>query len=1109
MTKQATFVQRVLVAVFAVLLSATTLLAQDRVVSGVVISAEDNEPMIGVSVVLKDQPGVGVATDLDGRFRFKVPASAKFLRISFIGMKTIEVPITTEEMRIVLHPDSEMMQEVVVTGMVKVDKRLFTGASTKISNEKSKMDGMADATRALEGKAAGVSVQNVSGTFGSAPKIRVRGATSILGASKPLWVVDGVVMDDVVDIDASSLSSGDATTLISSAIAGLNPDDIESFQVLKDGSATSIYGARAMAGVIVVTTKKGRAGVSKISYTGEYSYRLKPSYSDFNIMNSQQQMGVYIEMEEKGWLNLADVSNAASSGIYGKMWELVNNGSLENTLAARRGYQAQGELRNTDWFGRLFQNNVMSNHSVSITTGSDKATMYASVSALVDPGWTLQSKVNRYTANLNTTYNLHQNLSLNVLANAALRTQKAPGTVSRGTNPVTGEVSRDFDINPYSYALNSSRTLDPTEFYTRNYAPFNVFHELDNNYLDLTVLDLKFQGELKYKPMRGMEIALLGDVKYSGSNTEHTVTEHSNQSMAYRAMATSTIRNLNPYLYKDPYELYTEPQTVLPQGGFGNRTEYSLLGWDTRLSGSYNTSLGKEDQHIMSYYAGMEINSLDRYNRTDRTPGIIYGMGSIQFIDPLFYKQLKEQGEVLTTIAHNYYRNVAFFANATYSYAGKYTVNGTFRYEGSNKMGKAVSARWLPTWNASAAWNVHEENWFKSLTPLSALTLKASYSLTADKGPSSVTNSTVIINADTPWRFPDSAQQAALVITNSENNKLTYEKKHELNLGFDAGLFDNRINLSADWYLRDNFDLIGPITTPGVNGHILKYGNVASMRSSGVELSISSTNIKTKEFKWVTDFVYSYATNKVTKLNNGGESVSRLVTGSGFAREGYPVSSIFSIPFEGLNEAGLPTFINQDGEKTITDINFQEKQKTGFLRYEGSADPKHFGSLGNTLTYKNWNLNIFLTYAFGNVVRLDPVFSSTYDDLKATPLEFNNRWVTFGNEAKTNVPVIASREQAYKILHLNYAYSAYNYSTARIAKGDFIRLKEIALSYDFPENLAKSLFVNSLSLKLQASNLLLLYADKRLNGQDPEFLNSGGVATPLPRQFTLTLRVGI
>ena len=211
-------------------------------------------------------------------------------------MQTQEVVIRPH-VKVTLKVDSEVLDEVVITGMQRMDKRLFTGAATKLAADNVKLDGIAEISRALEGRAAGVSVQNVSGTFGTAPKIRVRGATSIYGSSKPLWVVDGVIMEDVTEVDADALSSGDAETLISSAIAGLNADDIESFQILKDGSATSIYGARAMAGVIVVTTKKGKAGSNKISYTGEFSLRMKPSYRNYNIMNSQEQMSVYREME--------------------------------------------------------------------------------------------------------------------------------------------------------------------------------------------------------------------------------------------------------------------------------------------------------------------------------------------------------------------------------------------------------------------------------------------------------------------------------------------------------------------------------------------------------------------------------------------------------------------------------------------------------------------------------------------------------------------------------------------------------------------------------------------------------------------------------------------
>ena len=545
-------------------------------VTGVVTSADDGLPIIGATVLLKGNTSVGTATDIDGRFTLNVPSADSHLVVSYVGMNTKEVKVSTSEMEIVLDSNSQVLDEVVVTGMGKMDKRLFLGSTDQIDAKNAKLDGVADISRSLEGKSAGVSVQNVSGTFGTAPKIRVRGATSIMGASKPLWVVDGVVMEDAVEVDADDLSSGDAVTLISSAIAGLNSDDIESFQILKDGAATSIYGARAMAGVIVVTTKKGKAGSTRVSYTGELTTRMKPSYREFNISNSQEQMGIYKEMEEKGWLEFASIAKASTSGVYGKMYQLIDSYDpstgfgLEHTQSAMNAYLREAEYRNTDWFDLLFSNAVMQNHSVSIAGGTDKGNFYTSLSVMNDPGWTASSNVRRYTFNANASYNLSETLRFTVLTSDSYRQQKAPGTLSQNVDPVNGTVQRDFDINPYSYAINASRALDPNEFYTRNYTDFNIFHELDNNYIDINVTDLKFQAELNWKPIQELEFNALGAYRYQSSVQQHYVKDHSNQANAYRAGVDpedATIRDLNKFLYRDPDDPYALPETVLPQGG--------------------------------------------------------------------------------------------------------------------------------------------------------------------------------------------------------------------------------------------------------------------------------------------------------------------------------------------------------------------------------------------------------------------------------------------------------------------------------------------------------------------------------------------------------------
>lgn len=239
-------------------------------------------------------------------------------------------------------------------------------------------------------------------------------------------------------------------------------------------------------------------------------------------------------------------------------------------------------------------------------------------------------------------------------------------------------------------------------------------------------------------------------------------------------------------------------------------------------------------------------------------------------------------------------------------------------------------------------------------------------------------------------------------------------------------------------------------------------------------------------------------------------SVIDLVAGVGFAREGYPVRGLFSYKFNGLNADGLPVITDQDGNITSSgeNIDFQS-QNLDNLVYEGPTDPVYTGSFGNVFSYKGFKLNVFITYSYGNVLRLDPVFSNSYSDLDALPKEFKNRWISAGDENVTNIPVLITARQSNNDRYMKTLYNAYNYSSARVAKGDFIRMKEISLSYDFPKKWIAPLHLTDLSLKLQATNLFLIYADKKLNGQDPEFFRSGGVAAPMPKQFTLTLKVGI
>ena len=503
------------------------------------------------------------------------------------------------------------------------------------------------------------------------------------------------------------------------------------------------------------------------------------------------------------------------------MYQLINqyeNGQygLENSEAARNAYLREAEFRNTDWFKLLFNNSLTQNHAVSISSGTDKANFYASLSVFDDPGWTKVSDVQRYTANVNALYKISDKLSISLLTNG-LTVHKSPGTLSQDVDVVRGEVKRDFDINPYSFALNSSRTLDPNEFYTRNYAPFNIFHELENNYIDLSVTDLKFQSELNWKVLRGLEANVLAAIKYQTSSQEHHIKDHSNQAEAYRAGVfpeDATIAERNPLLYTDPDNPNALPVSILPEGGIYNRTAYGMKGVDFRTSLNYNGTIA--DTHIINLFGGMETGLVDRQRTWFRGWGYQYDNGGIPFYDPNVFKQGKEENADYYTNIATYTRDVAFFASATYSYLGRYTLNGTGRYEGSNKLGRSRAARWLPTWNVAAAWNAHEEEWFGEYlgSVLSFGALKASYSLTADRGPAFVTNSLAVFKSYTPWRPTAGVSESGIYIEDLENSELTYEKKHELNVGASLGFLKNRINLETDFYVP-NFDLIGLIYTQG------------------------------------------------------------------------------------------------------------------------------------------------------------------------------------------------------------------------------------------------------------------------------------------------------
>jgi hypothetical protein len=297
------------------------------------------------------------------------------------------------------------------------------------------------------------------------------------------------------------------------------------------------------------------------------------------------------------------------------------------------------------------------------------------------------------------------------------------------------------------------------------------------------------------------------------------------------------------------------------------------------------------------------------------------------------------------------------------------------------------------------------------------------------------------------------------------------------------------------------------LKTPGIGGESYKYANYADMTSKGVDLLLSGPIVKGRNFNWKTNLTFGYNTTEITNAVNE-PTIFDLVKAEGGNTNGYPVNSLFSIKFAGLDHVnGTPTFIDQDG-KTSQDVDLQD-QDISNLHYQGSVDTKFTGGFSNTFIYKDFSLNVFLTFQAGNKIRLYPVFSTGYSDFNAMPKDFYDRWEMPGDETVTNVPSIVDIYTRYLISGGTSPYNTYNYSDARVADGGFIRLKTVSLTYNVPSNSLKKIGFSTLGFTASAINPWLIYSDSKLRGQDPEFFNTGGVAQPIQKQFTLTIRAGL
>ena len=1018
------------VALILVVMGAMPVCAQTIQAKGKVIDSE-GKALAGVSVSAKQDKALHTTTASDGTFSIQV-AEKTILVFTLTGKQTVELVATTKPMQVTLPNAAPEKKETTTV-------------------------------------------------------VSMRQATSVKSVYYPLWVIDGVIYKEDKDFNVADLASPEAKRLIAAALPGLSESDIQSFQVINDASATALYGQRALGGVISVRTSKAGQGTNSFTYQTELTYRAIPSYREFNILNSQDQMAVFNEMANGKSLDNEAVFIASRYGVYGYLYNQIYNYNdvtgeygILNTDAGRAAYLRAAELRNTNWFKELYQHSIRHQHTLTFSTGTQKANYYASLNANLDPGWKRFENSQTYSFNFNADFRPFKGWRFGIRSTASYQKKHRGG-----------------DWRPHKYAPDASRTLDPNAFYVYDYTPFNIKHELQHDTRDEKTANLSLQATIDWQPLTQLRLSALGALRYRDQYGVTDRDEQSNTSQVYRNISKSVIRSNSDYLYKPLDDPTALPQIVMPYGGIRNSQNIIDERYDGQLKAHYNDTFGGNGEHSLSAVGGLEVFEERHLNEWFDAYGVNYSLGYLTTYSPLLFTNLRNKGKQYYEIRPTLNRGVSLVGNVDYTLLGRYRVNASYRREGTNQFGRARTIRYIPTWNVGGNWSIDQEAFFPKLKPLSSLSMSLSYGMSGTIP--YVHNALPRLKTLLPFFGDANLIEPGVYIDEPANYDLTYEKMYELNWGLNFGLFDERISAGITLFNRQGRDLIDQVFPQGTGGFVdFLYGNVAQMSAKGIELSLTTQNIRTRDFSWSTSITYSRNTNKVTRLNTS-PSVKNLTDEKGAARQGYPLNSLFSIPFYKLDENGHPRFFLPDGADVLPDGRHITSPKTGeqvswtasqpeeinYLVYSGTRTPTDQGGINNSFSFKNFRLGVYVYYSFGGVKRLPEQFATKYNDYQVMGKEFNRRWLRAGDEERTNVPVIATDAHRQANPYLSNAYTNYNKSDVRVAKTDYIQLRDISLSYTVPKAFVDRLRLSSLALKLQASNVALLYADKKLNGALP------------------------
>lgn len=1059
----------------------------NRNIRGTVLDTE-GEPLIGAYVTLEGTEA-GVVTDINGNFTIHVSGSDPVLAVSYVGMISQKIKVGNRgNLSITLQPNTNVMDEVVVTGYQEVKKDKMTGSVTTISSAKLDERYTTNVLDNLEGRVAGLS------TYGGKPIIR--GVGTLHGNTAPLLVVDGVPIEG--------------------AIEDLNPYDIQSVNVLKDAAAAAIYGARAANGIIVVTTKnatkKGKVDIDFSANLTVYENK-NMDYADNFYMTPAQQVDTeakYMEYYLTRDNALDNMKKSITEGsqvtpVYYDYYQFASGKISRQELDSRLAkYRTNNYAR--DFADNVYHTRLLQQYNLALRNSSDVSSNNLVVNYKHDNAELINNDLNWLTAYYKGSFELAKWLKATVSVNGLYSDQKSLGYNAnyRGSfDPWTLPAympfyNEDGSIRKTYYWFTGNEYWDvPNGFHDLSTDPVS---ELKNNVKTNTRQNMRYMADLEFRIIKGLTANAM--FSYEIDNVEEQT--HANE----KSLTSRVIRNAYTTVDAAGRVKYNTPEN----GGMLQTTNtkgkyYTLRGQlnysntffkkhdvvaiaglefrETKLNGTKSLVLGYDEQLQNSSTHTVDFGTLGgrewRYNSSYMMEG--RGYSAYQFVFQPYF----ENG--MGIVVEQRHRYASGYANLTYTYDERYNIFGSYRKDYADVYGLNTKFRGKPLWSVGGGWNLHKESFMHDFTWLSFLKLRASYGVTGNiyQGASSyMVATTQGINPFT--------QLPLGTISSPANPNLRWEQARTTNIGVDFSLFNYRLRGNIDYYNKVSKDVFNNQMLDPSTGFASMFANVASMRNRGVEIALSYDWFKPsdrKDFSWSTSLTFTHNKNEVTKVQNAAKTATELIR-TPFV-SGYPASALWSYRFAGISSdtgrEGMTTWFDEDGnpQRSVS------RNTVDVLEYSGQTDPKVIVSMDNSLRWRGFSLSLLMAYYGGHKMRA--LCENETFDVPNTAIAsyFLNAWTP---ENPTNTPGIGQYGS-------NMSSEETNYSNTSVHDADFLKIRNIVLGYDIPENWLRRFGINHCTFRFQINNPKAIWTKNNL-GVDPETL---GIRTPSSYVFGLNINI--